>query len=118
MKSWLQNGISDESTRTLEATSKLIELKQRENQKFNSFLDIYEAIETALPYTLPKIYRAINLVNQLKPTLRIQIINQNVPKNRKKLIISSRKAEAILPTSINNSQDTASRRKKNASIPS
>ncbi len=117
MKSWLRNGISDESTRTLEAASKLVELRQREDQKFNSFLDIYEATETELPYTLPEMHRAVSLLNQLRPTLRTQIINQGVPKNREELISSARRAEAMLPTPISSSQDTASRGRGNASVP-
>ncbi len=75
MKSWLWNGISDESTRTFEVASKLVELRQWEDQKFNSFLDIYEVIEIELPYILLEMHRVVSFLNQLRPILRIQIIN-------------------------------------------
>ncbi len=63
MKSWLQNGISDESICTFETISKLVEFRQWEDQKFNSFLDIYEATEIELLYILPEMYRIVNLFN-------------------------------------------------------
>ena len=70
MKKWLNDGLVDDATRSLEAVAKLRRLQQKDDQSFNQFLDQYEIVESELPYDLPALYRVCSLLDALKPSLR------------------------------------------------
>ncbi|RFU25017.1 hypothetical protein B7463_g11322, partial [Scytalidium lignicola] len=98
MEEFLKSNISDSPTRTFEAVTKLHHLEQKPDQKFNSFLDNYENIESELPKHLPEGYRMCSLLDKLRPELRKQIVSQGIPTTRTKLISATRRAETLIAT--------------------
>ena len=70
MEKWLKDKISDEFTRCFEVIAKLCRLMQREDQKFDQFFEIYEALEIELLKKLPKLFRSYFLLDKLRFTLR------------------------------------------------
>jgi hypothetical protein len=65
MEQWLKDNFSDETTRSFDVVLRLHRLQQREDQKFNTFLDVYKAIEAELPYELPDLYCVYALLDKL-----------------------------------------------------
>jgi hypothetical protein len=96
MKKWLNDGLVDDATRSLEAVSKLRRLQQRDDQSFNQFLDQYELVENELPYDLPALFRVCSLLDALKPSLRTQIVSMGIPEGRQELLAAARRAEVLL----------------------
>lgn len=57
MLEWLHEDVTDDVTRSLEALTKLREIRQKEGQTFHQFHEEYSAIEEELPYKLPAMFR-------------------------------------------------------------
>jgi hypothetical protein len=96
MSKWLTDGLADSATCSLEAVSKLHRLHQKDDQSFNQFLDIYEAIEAEMSYDLPAMYRVCSLLDALKPSLRTQVVSMGIPAGRQELLSAARRAESLL----------------------
>ena len=75
MKKWLNDGLVDDATCSLEAVTKLRRLQQKDDQSFNQFLDQYEIVKSKLPYDLLALYRVYSLLDALKPSLCTQIVS-------------------------------------------
>lgn len=70
---WLKDGINNGPTRCLEATAKLANLSQRQGQRFQSFLDYYESVESELPDRLPDSFRICSFIQRLNAPLCKQL---------------------------------------------
>jgi hypothetical protein len=57
MLKWLHEDVTDDVTHSLEAMTKLREIRQKEGQTFHQFHEEYSAIEEELPYKLPAMFR-------------------------------------------------------------
>jgi hypothetical protein len=79
MEAWLQGRLADESTRALEAVSRLRRLEQRENQSFDKFVDVFEAAEGELPFELPVMFCVSFFLSSLCPEIRRGIVTQGIP---------------------------------------
>jgi hypothetical protein len=94
MLEWLQEDVTDDVTRSLDAVSKLQEIRQKDGQTFHQFQEEYSAIEEELPYKLPAMYRVCAFLNSLKYDLRRQIISIGVPKTHQDLIAAVKSGQA------------------------
>jgi len=97
MKEWLEQDVTDNSTRTFNAVKQLYRFRQREGQTFNQFLDAYEAIVNELSCELPAILQVCTMLAALRPELQRQITSAGVPADRQALISAARRAEALIP---------------------
>ena len=96
MKKWLNDGLVDDATRSLEAVTKLRRLQQKDDQSFNQFFDHYEIVESELPYDLLALYRVCSLLDALKPSLCTQIVSIGIPEGRQEFLVATRRAEVLL----------------------
>jgi hypothetical protein len=76
------------ATCSLKVVSKLYRLYQKDDQSFNQFLDIYEAIEAEISYDLPVIYQVCSLLDALKPSLWTQVVSIGIPAGRQELLLA------------------------------
>jgi hypothetical protein len=96
MSKWLTDGLTDSTTCSLEVVLKLYHLYQKDDQSFNQFLDIYEAIKAKMSYDLPIIYQVCSLLDALKPSLQTQVVSIGILARRQELLSATQQAEFLL----------------------
>lgn len=93
---WCEYNISDANTRTLDATSKLDHMQQRENEKFANFMLRSEAALSEIPVHLPDIFRIAWVIQKCLPEIKNNIISQGFPASWQQLRSHGVNAEAML----------------------
>jgi hypothetical protein len=93
---WCEDNLSGAETRALDATAKLDYMRQGDTEKFQSFLQRFEAAHSEIPARLPDIYRIALAIHKCLPEIRKNIISQGFPDNWQQLRSYGINAEAML----------------------
>ena len=92
----MKDSIIDDTTQSLDTIKRLYHYYQKDDQIFNQFLDIYEAIENELSFEVLVMMQLCLIISTMKPELKYQVISIGMPEDCKALVSARRRAESLL----------------------